>query len=130
MKKIFKNLIYKIKNAKLITKIFLIILLITGGGLTLNHIIQKEEMIKIAKEHKKEMDEEVRYGDKDHHIKTITYEWNTVKHNPMGGFMLNGYVNGDKKLFVRLMIDKVNGKIECRVYTCSNVIDEWEGQGQ
>ena len=76
------------------------------------------------------MDEEVRYGDKDHHIKTITYEWNTVKHNPMGGFMLNGYVNGDKKLFVRLMIDKVNGKIECRVYTCSNVIDEWEGQGQ
>lgn len=121
------KLIYKIKNAKLITKILLIILLITGGGLTLNHISQKEEMIKIAKEHKKEMDEEVRYGDKEHHIKSITYEWNTVEKNPMGGFMLNGYVNDDKKLFVRLMIDKVNGKIECRVYTCSNTIVKWEG---
>ncbi|KRM51743.1 hypothetical protein [Ligilactobacillus araffinosus] len=97
------------------------------GTISMN---DKEYMIKVAKDHQKEMDESVRYGDKDHHIKTITYEWNTVKRNPMGGFMLNGYVNGNKKLFVRLMIDKVNDKIECRVYTCSNVIDEWENQGQ
>ena len=119
-----------------------IILIVTGVIVALIAIIgvsnvvkvkpmsEKEEMIKIAKEHQKEMDEEVKYGDKEHHIKSITYEWNSVKKNPMGGFMINGYVNGDKKLFVRLMIDKVNGKIECRVYTCSNVIDEWEGQGQ
>ena len=119
-----------------------IILVVTGVIVALIAIIsvsnvvkvkpmnEKEEMIKIAKEHQKEMDEEVKYGDKEHHIKSITYEWNSVKKNPMGGFMINGYVNGDKKLFVRLMIDKVNGKIECRVYTCSNVIDEWEGQGQ
>lgn len=127
MKKILKKLIYQIKNTKLITKIFLIILLLVGGGLTANHFVQKEYMIKVAKDHKKEMDQEIRYGDKNHHIKTITYQWNTVKRNPMGGFMLNGYVNGNKKLFVRLMIDKVNDKIECRVYTCSNVIDEWEG---
>lgn len=123
-----------------------IILIITGIVIVLISIIsgtkikeahadmepmsEQEYMIKVAKEHQKEMDEEVRYGDKEHHIKSITYEWNSVKQNPMGGFMINGYVNGDKKLFVRLMIDKVNDKIECRVYTCSNVIDEWEGQGQ
>ncbi|MGX5378053.1 DUF1310 family protein [Ligilactobacillus sp. LYQ135] len=117
-----------------------IILIVTGIIIVLIAIIgvsnvrkvkpmsEKEYMIKVAKAHKEEMDKEVRYGDKDHHIKSITYEWNTVKKNPMGGFMINGYVNGDKELFVRLMIDKVNGKIECRMYTCSNVIDKWEGQ--
>ena len=79
MKNILRKLIYKIKNAKLSTKVTLIILLVIGGGLTLNHIKQKQEMIEIAKAHKEEMDKEVRYGDKDHHIKSITYEWNTVK---------------------------------------------------
>lgn len=123
------KLIYKIKNAKLITKILLIILLITGGGLTLNHISQKEEMIKIAKEHKKEMDEEVRYGDKEHHIKSITYEWNTVEKNPMGGFMLNGYVNDDKNLNFGIMFESDDGgkKISCYEYTCANKLDEWTG---
>ena len=89
---------------------------------------EKAEMIKIAKSHQKEMDEEVRYGDKDHHIKTITYEWDTVKKNPMDGFMLDGYVNGDKNLDFGIQFDSDNGEIKPRMYTCANKIDEWEDQ--
>lgn len=88
---------------------------------------EKMEMIKIAKDHQKEMDEEVRYGDKDHHIKSITYEWNTVEKNPMDGFMLNGYVNNDKKLDFGIQFDSDNGKIEPRMYRCKPIIASWEG---
>lgn len=104
-------------------------ILLIGGVIVEN---QKEEqhneMIRIAKEHEADMNKEVRYGDKDHHIKTITYEWNTVEKNPMGGFMLDGYVNNDKKLGFGIQFDRNNGKIEPRMYTCANQIDEWEGQ--
>lgn len=98
-----------------------IILIVTGIIIVLIAIIgvsnvrkvkpmsEKEYMIKVAKEHQKEMDEQVRYGDKDHHIKTITYEWDTVKENPMGGFILDGYVNGDKKLSFGIMFESDNG---------------------
>ncbi|KRM51742.1 DUF1310 family protein [Ligilactobacillus araffinosus] len=87
----------------------------------------KEYMIKVAKDHQKEMDEEVRHGDKNHHIKTITYQWNTVKHNPMGGFMLDGYVNGDKTLDIGIAFDKDSGKIECRLYKSCSKVAEWKG---
>ena len=46
----------------------------------------------------------------------------------MGGFMLDGYVNNDKKLNYGIQFDRNNGKIEPRMYTCANQIDEWEGQ--
>ncbi|MGX5378036.1 DUF1310 family protein [Ligilactobacillus sp. LYQ135] len=90
---------------------------------------EKEEMIKIAKEHQKEMDEAVRYGDKDHHIKSITYEWDTVKKNPMGGFMLNGYVNDDRNLDFGMALRSDDGgkNIYCYEYTCANKLDEWTG---
>ena len=88
---------------------------------------EKAEMIKIAKAHQKEMDEEVRYGDKNHHIKTITYEWDKIQKNPMGGFIVYGYVNDDKKLNIAIIVDKVNGKIECRLASSAPAIGKWEG---
>ena len=109
----------------------LLILLICGGGIYMqieNHQREeKMEMIKIAKDHKKEMDEQVRYGDKNHHIKTITYEWDTVEHNPMGGFELQGYVNNDKNLDFGISFDSDNGgkSIYCYEYTCAVQLDDW-----
>lgn len=109
----------------------LLILLICGGGIYMqieNHQREeKMEMIKIAKDHKKEMDEQVRYGDKNHHIKTITYEWDTVEHNPMGGFELQGYVNNDKNLDFGISFDSDNGgkSIYCYEYTCVVQLDDW-----
>ncbi len=90
---------------------------------------EKAEMIKIAKAHQKEMDEEVRYGDKDHHIKTITYEWDTVKHNPMGGFSLQGYVNGDKDLDFGIAFDSNDGgeNINCHEYRESENLGKFIG---
>lgn len=90
------------------------VILLIGGVIVGN---QKEEqyneMVRIAKEHEADMNKEVRYGDKDHHIKTITYEWNSVKKNPMGGFMLDGYVNNDKNLNFGIQFEKDSGKISC-----------------
>ncbi|KRM51744.1 DUF1433 domain-containing protein [Ligilactobacillus araffinosus] len=91
----------------------------------------KGYMIKVAKDHQKEMDQAVRYGDKDHHIKTITYQWNTVEHNPMGGFMLNGYVNGDKNLDFGMAVRSDDGgkHIYCYEYTCAEQLDDWTKDG-
>lgn len=129
LKKLLKSLINFISNMKLGTKIILIILLLVGGGMTVKHIEQKEEMIKIAKEHKQEMDKEVRYGDKDHHIKSITYEWNSVEHNPMGGFELQGYVNGDKDLGFGISFDSDDGgkNIYCYEYRESESLGKFIG---
>ncbi|HJD09483.1 MAG TPA: DUF1433 domain-containing protein [Candidatus Ligilactobacillus faecavium] len=74
------------------------------------------EMIKIAKDHKKNG----RYGDKDRHIKTITYEWNTVEHNPMGGFELQGYVNNDKNLDFGIFFDSDNDGEHMNILVQSN----------
>lgn len=103
-------------------------ILLIGGVIVEN---QKEEqyneMIRIAKEHEADMNKEVRYGDKNHHIKTITYEWNSVKKNPMGGFDINGYVNNDKGLDIEMIIDKNGGKTECRLVGSASIIAEWKG---
>ncbi|MGX5378037.1 DUF1310 family protein [Ligilactobacillus sp. LYQ135] len=127
MKNILRKLIYKIKNAKLSTKITLIILLVFGGGLTVNHIEQKQEMIKIAKEHKVDMEKDVRSGDDGHRIKSITFEYYSVKHNPMGGFYVNGYVNGNRDLDFQIYFDKNNGKVECAVHHCNSTLAKWKG---
>ena len=113
---------YMRKKVKVLLCILLPVsaILLIGGVIVEN---QKEEqhneMIKIAKEYKADMDKEVRYGDKDHHIKTITYEWNSVKKNPMGGFDINGYVNNDKGLDIEMIIDKNGMQISWfRTYYC------------
>ena len=109
----------------------LLILLICGGGIYMqieNHQREeKMEMIKIAKDHKKEMDEQILCGDKDRHIKIITYKWDTVEHNPMGGIMVEGYVNHDKDLDFELILEKNNGKIICRLMESAPEIAQWKG---
>ena len=123
----------KVKHRKtilIISGVILAIVLCIGGIYTQIENHQREEkmeMIKFAKDHEKEMNEEVCYGDKDHHIKSITYEWNTVEKNPMDGFMLNGYVNGDKNLYFGIQFDSDNGEIKPRMYRCKPIIASWEG---
>lgn len=38
-------------------------------------------------------------------------EWNLIKKNSMEGFMINGYVNGDKNLDFRIAFEKYSGKL-------------------
>ena len=120
----------KTKIILIVTGVIVVLIAIVGVSNVgkVKPMSEKEYMIKVAKEHRKEMDESVRYGDKDHHIKTITYEWDTVKHNPMGGFMLDGYVNDDKSLNFQVSFDKNDsGKIECGSHPVSTRLAEWEG---
>ena len=125
----------KTKIILIITGIVIVLIsIISGTKIKETHadmepMSEQEYMIKVAKEHQKEMDEAVRYGDKDHHIKSITYEWDTVKKNPMGGFMLNGYVNDDRDLDFGMALRSDDGgkNIYCYEYTCANKLDEWTG---
>ena len=68
-------LINKIKQMPRCVLIGDIILILIGGGLIVHHYVKKAEMIAIAKAHQADMEAEVRYDDKDHHIKTITFEY-------------------------------------------------------
>ena len=120
----------KTKIILIVTGVIVVLIAIVGVSNVgkVKPMSEKEYMIKVAKEHQKEMDEQVRYGDKGHHIKTITYEWDTVKHNPMGGFMLDGYVNDDKSLNFQVCFDKNDdGKIECWCNPLSDQLSKWEG---
>lgn len=57
-----------------------------------------------------------------------TTEWNSVYHNPMGGFYVSGYVNNDKKMSFQIYFDKNDGKIECAVHACDNKLAKWKGR--
>ena len=123
----------KVKHRKtilIISGVILAIVLCIGGIYTQIENHQREEkmeMIKFAKDHEKEMNEEVCYGDKAHHIKSITYEWNRTEENPMGGFNVYGYVNHDKKLNIALIIGEENGKFDCRLASSAPIIGDWKG---
>ena len=123
----------KVKHRKtilIISGVILVIALCIGGIYMQIENHQREEnleMIKIAKDHKKEMDEQILCGDKGHHIKVITYKWDTMEHNPMGGIMVEGYVNHDKDLDFELILEKNNGKITCRLMESAPEIAQWKG---
>ncbi len=119
------------KHKKIIIAIISVLVIITGGYtiMRIHSEQEKAEMIKIAKAHQKEMDEEVRYGDKDHHIKTITYEWDTVYRNPMGGFYISGYINNNKKIHFQIHFDKRNGELKCWTNSISPKLAKWKGIG-
>lgn len=68
MKSVLKKMDNKIKKASPLALMGCLLLFLIGGGIIVQHSSEKYEMIEIAKKHKKEMDEAVRYGDKDHRM--------------------------------------------------------------
>lgn len=94
------------------------------GGITLKYIWNQEQlekkMVKIvkSKEAKKVFEE----GIKNIELKALTEEgvihnykidYDSVKHNPMGGINVTVYVNGDRKLYIFFILDKdEKGKLE------------------
>lgn len=65
---------------------------------------EKEEMIKIIKKLRPQIDAYVRQFDKKHVIKNITIEYNTAHIPPVKGIVVDGYVNNDKSLDFRISI--------------------------
>ena len=86
-----------------ITVVFLI-----GGCSKMTGTPSKEEMIKVVKseEAKKAIEETLKKLDKDALtekgvIKNYEVDYDSVKHNPMGGIMFDIYINNDKELYIR-----------------------------
>ena len=73
----------------------------------------KEEMIKVVKseEAKKAIEETLKRLDKDALtekgvIRNYEVDYDSVKHNPMGGIMFDIYINNDKELYIRKTLVK------------------------
>ena len=73
----------------------------------------KEEMIKVVKseEAKKAIEDGLKSLDKDALtekgiIKSYEVDYDSVKHNPMGGIMFDIYINNDKELYIRKTLVK------------------------
>ncbi|KRM06397.1 hypothetical protein FC89_GL000538 [Liquorilactobacillus ghanensis DSM 18630] len=99
-----------------------IVMLVIGGIGVKHHIDQvklHDEMIKIVKSDKakKLFEEDLRTLDTkaltpQGIIKTYTIDYNSVKHNPMGGIMVVLKINNDPQLYVNVDLDKDTGQLE------------------
>ncbi|MGC6770040.1 DUF1310 family protein [Enterococcus sp. LJL51] len=92
IKRIRKSVFYKIVG--------LILVIIVGIGVKVYMDEKKfnDEMMKVVRENKSLVEEEIKKDDSFRKIETIDIDYSTVKHNPMGGIMFEGFVNGNEKL--------------------------------
>ncbi|WP_314006292.1 DUF1310 family protein [Gemella morbillorum] len=84
------------------------VLFLIGGCSKMTGTPSKEEMIKVVKseEGKKIIEEGLKNIEKDALtekgvIKSYEVDYDSVKHNPMGGIMFDIYINNDKELYIR-----------------------------
>ena len=57
-------------------------------------------------------------------IKSYEIDYNSVKHNPMGGFTVTTYMNNDKELYMRFLFDKDRGYLDIGGITFSGKLDD------
>jgi secreted protein, putative len=120
--------------------IVLIAILIIIGVPMLNFYRMKQEinqeMQRVAKsERAKELiEEEIMREDpkaftEEGIIKSYEIDYNSVKHNPMGGFSVTTYMNNDKELYMRFSFDKYQGYLDIGGGSISGKLsDMLEGQ--
>ena len=88
--------------------IAVMVVFLIGGCSKMIGTPSKEEMIKVVKseEGKKIIEEGLKNIEKDALtekgvIKSYEVDYDSVKHNPMGGIMFDIYINNDKELYIR-----------------------------
>ena len=120
--------------------IFLIIILVLIGLPMLNFLLMKQrinqEMQRVARsERAKELiEEEIRREDPkaftdEGIIRSYEIDYNSVEHNPMGGFTVTTYMNTDKELYMRFLFDKYGGYLDIGGGSISGKLsDMLEGQ--
>ena len=93
--------------------IAVMVLFLIGGCSKMTGTPSKEEMIKVVKseEGKKIIEEGLKNIEKDALtekgvIKSYEVDYDSVKHNPMGGIMFDIYINNDKELYIRKTLVK------------------------
>lgn len=115
--------------------IFLIIILVLIGLPMLNFLLMKQrinqEMQRVARsERAKELiEEEIRREDPkaftdEGIIRSYEIDYNSVEHNPMGGFTVTTYMNTDKELYMRFLFDKDQGYLDIGGGTISGKLSD------
>ena len=56
-------------------------------------------------------------------VKSYEVDYDSVKHNPMGGFSVLVYINGDEELYFRFLFDKHHG-LGIGTYSMSSKLDD------
>ena len=99
--------------------IALMVVFLIGGCSKMTGTPSKEEMIKVVKseEGEKAVEETLKKLDKDALtekgvIKNYEVDYDSVKHNPMGGIMFDVVINNDRELIVSSILNKPQGKLE------------------
>ena len=99
--------------------IAVMVLFLIGGCSKMIGTPSKEEMTKVVKseEGKKIIEEGLKNIEKDALtekgvIKSYEVDYDSVKHNPMGGIMFDIYINNDKELYIRkTLVRGIDGKL-------------------
>ncbi|WP_313992146.1 DUF1310 family protein [Gemella morbillorum] len=93
--------------------IALMVVFLIGGCSKMTGTPSKEEMIKVVKseEGEKAVEETLKKLDKDALtekgvIKNYEVDYDSVKHNPMGGIMFDVVINNDRELIVSSILSK------------------------
>ena len=93
--------------------ISLMVVFLIGGCSKMTGTPSKEEMIKVVKseEGEKAVEETLKKLDKDALtekgvIKNYEVDYDSVKHNPMGGIMFDVVINNDRELIVSSILSK------------------------
>ena len=93
--------------------IALMVVFLIGGCSKMTGSPSKEEMIKVVKseEAKKAIEDGLKSLDKDALtergiIKSYEIDYDSVKHNPMGGIMFDVVINNDRELIVSSILSK------------------------
>ncbi len=101
--------------------IIVILVAVIGGKVYMDQKKLNEEMVKVVKseEAKKVFEEGLKNIDpkaltKEGVIKSYEINYDSIKHNPMGGIMVDLYINDDKELYVNVTMEKdnVTGKLD------------------
>ena len=113
--------------------IFLIVILILIGVPILNFYRMKQEinqeMQRVARSGsaKKLIEEIIKRQDPkaftdEGIIKSYEIDYDSVEHNPMGGFSMFAYVNGDKDLYFNFSFDNYSG-LKIGIYSMSRKLN-------
>ena len=57
-------------------------------------------------------------------IKSYEIDYNSVEHNPMGGFTVTTYMNNDKELYMRFLFEKNRGYLDIGGGTISGKLSD------
>ena len=57
-------------------------------------------------------------------IKSYEIDYNSVEHNPMGGFTVTTYMNNDKELYMRFLFEKDRGYLDIGGGTISGKLSD------